>query len=196
MIWLQKWQPLSQAPNDTSWVFNPSPLAHALKMPCANPILNLSKSCLWSIKTDRSASLRYAVSHAGVKNGLPINISESEEILKLMVFQCPTRTFMKRSWPSDGRKQLGHQHFPLGRIWHSLKMQDVLSSSLRRRTCRRRTCSNYYLQIGSEYQPPEKQWGNRTLKNSVLTWKQRRGSKVAVKGSRPILVGNGNNQTS
>ena len=57
-------------------------------MPCANPILNLSKSCLWPIKTDGSASLRYAVSHAGVKNGLPINISESEEILKLMVFQC------------------------------------------------------------------------------------------------------------
>ena len=61
---------------------------------------------------------------------------------------------------------------------------------------RRRTCSNYYLQIGSEYQPPKKQQGKRTLKNGVLTWEQLRCSKVAVKGSRPILVGKGNNQTS
>ena len=190
MIWLQKWQPPSQAPNDTSWVFNPSPLAHALKMPCANPILNLSKSCLWPIKTDGSASLCYAVSHAGVKNGLPINIRIWGKF-KTNGLRMPYTDFHETLMAFRWQEATGTSTLSLGRIWHSLKMQDVLSSFLRRRTC-----SNYHLQIGSEYQPPKKQWGNRTLKNSVLTWKQRRGSKVAVKGSRPILVGNGNNQTS
>ena len=44
MIWLQKWQPLSQTRRrDTCWVFKQSPLAKALKTPCecASPILNL-----------------------------------------------------------------------------------------------------------------------------------------------------------
>ena len=93
-------------------------------MPWAKPILNLHESSLWPIKMDGSTSLRHAVSHAGVGSGLPINISESEENLELMVFQCPTRTFMRDSSPLDGRKQLGHQHFLLRRIRSPLKMQD------------------------------------------------------------------------